>query len=133
MMNSGRVGRRFVAFVALLASTVLAAGCHHDNDPASNTTSTARASGSALKGAAYWNGSIIFNTLDGRTIALDAATGQEKWVTRLGDINKGETMTMAPLIAKGKVIVGNSGGEFGVRGWVVALDAGTGKLAWKAY
>jgi PQQ-dependent dehydrogenase (methanol/ethanol family) len=85
------------------------------------------------RGAAYWNGSIIFNTLDGRTIALDAATGQEKWVTRLADINKGETITMAPLVAKGKVIVGNSGGEFGVRGWLVALDAATGKLAWKAY
>jgi lanthanide-dependent methanol dehydrogenase len=85
------------------------------------------------RGAAYWNGSIIFNTLDGRTIALDANTGQEKWVTKLGDINKGETITMAPLVAKGKVIVGNSGGEFGVRGWLIALDAATGKLAWKAY
>jgi lanthanide-dependent methanol dehydrogenase len=85
------------------------------------------------RGAAYWNGSIIFNTLDGRTIALDAGTGQEKWVTKLADINKGETITMAPLVAKGKVIVGNSGGEFGVRGWLVALDAATGKLDWKAY
>jgi PQQ-dependent dehydrogenase (methanol/ethanol family) len=85
------------------------------------------------RGAAYWNGSVIFNTLDGRTIALDAATGQEKWVTKLGDINKGETITMAPLVARGKVIVGNSGGEFGVRGWLVALDGATGKLAWKAY
>jgi PQQ-dependent dehydrogenase (methanol/ethanol family) len=85
------------------------------------------------RGAAYWNGSVIFNTLDGRTIALDAATGQEKWVTKLADINKGETITMAPLVARGKVIVGNSGGEFGVRGWLIALDGATGKLAWKAY
>jgi PQQ-dependent dehydrogenase (methanol/ethanol family) len=85
------------------------------------------------RGAAYWNGSIIFNTLDGRTIALDAATGAEKWITKLGDINRGETITMAPIIARGKVIVGNSGGEFGVRGWLVALDAASGSMAWRAY
>ena len=64
---------------------------------------------------------------------MDAKTGKEAWKTKLGDINKGETMTMAPLVVKGKVIVGNSGGEFGVRGWVVALDAKTGKVAWKAW
>jgi PQQ-dependent dehydrogenase (methanol/ethanol family) len=85
------------------------------------------------RGAAYWNGSIIFNTLDNRTIALDAATGQEKWVAQLGDINRGETMTMAPLVVRDKVLVGNSGGEFGVRGWLTALDAGTGRQAWRAY
>ena len=85
------------------------------------------------RGAAYWNGLIIFNTLDGRTIALDAASGQEKWVTKLADINTGESITMAPLVAKDKVLVGNSGGEFGVRGWLTALDAGTGKIAWRAY
>src|SRR3954453_8527921 len=55
------------------------------------------------RGAAYWNGSIIFNTLDGRTIALDANTGAEKWITKLGDINRGETITMAPIVAHGKV------------------------------
>src|SRR5215217_4381183 len=81
------------------------------------------------RGAAYWNGLIIFNALDGRTIALDADSGAEKWITKLGDINRGESMTMAPIVAHGKVIVGNSGGEFGVRGWLVALDAATGKLA----
>jgi PQQ-dependent dehydrogenase (methanol/ethanol family) len=85
------------------------------------------------RGAAYWNGSIVFNTLDGRTIALDAATGAEKWITKLGDINRGETITMAPIVARGKVIVGNSGGEFGVRGWLVALDAASGSIAWRAY
>jgi lanthanide-dependent methanol dehydrogenase len=42
-------------------------------------------------------------------------------------------MTMAPLVAKGKVFVGNSGGEFGVRGWLTALDVGSGKIAWRAY
>jgi PQQ-dependent dehydrogenase (methanol/ethanol family) len=85
------------------------------------------------RGAVYWNGSIFFNTLDGRTIGLDAATGAEKWVTKLGDINRGETMTMAPLAAHGKILVGNSGGEFGVRGWLAALDAESGRVAWRAY
>ena len=52
---------------------------------------------------------------------------------QLGDINLGESITMAPLVVKGKVLVGNSGGEFGVRGWLAALDADTGKIAWRAY
>ena len=78
------------------------------------------------RGAAYSNGKIFYNTLDCQTVAVDAATGQELWKTKLGDINLGETMTMAPLVVKDKVLVGNSGGEFGVRGWLAALDAGTG-------
>ena len=79
------------------------------------------------------NGKIIFNTLDGQTIAVDANSGQQVWRTQLGNIQKGETITMAPLVANGKVLVGNSGGEMGVRGWLAALDEGSGKLAWKAY
>src|SRR5206468_3566245 len=59
--------------------------------------------------------------------------GKEIWKTKLGDINMGESMTMAPIVVKGKVLVGNSGGEFGVRGWITALDAGTGKIAWRGY
>src|SRR5207248_3258916 len=85
------------------------------------------------RGAAYADGAIFFNTLDGRTIGLDAATGRPKWITPLTDINKGETMTMAPLVVKDKVLVGNSGGEFGVRGWLTALDAGSGKVTWRAF
>jgi lanthanide-dependent methanol dehydrogenase len=85
------------------------------------------------RGAAYAAGSIFFNTLDGRTIAVDAVTGQPRWITQLADINKGETMTMAPLVVKGKVLVGNSGGEFGARGWLAALDAESGRIAWRAY
>jgi PQQ-dependent dehydrogenase (methanol/ethanol family) len=85
------------------------------------------------RGAVYSKGKIIFNTLDGQTIAVDANSGQQIWRTRLGNIQKGETITMAPLVANGKVLVGNSGGEMGVRGWIAALDEGTGKLAWKAF
>jgi PQQ-dependent dehydrogenase (methanol/ethanol family) len=85
------------------------------------------------RGAAYFDGKIFFNTLDDSTVAVDAQTGKQVWKTQLGDINKGETMTMAPLVVKGKVLVGNSGGEMGVRGWITALDAATGKVAWQAY
>jgi PQQ-dependent dehydrogenase (methanol/ethanol family) len=85
------------------------------------------------RGAAYADGRVFFNTLDAQTIAVDAASGKELWRTRLGDIARGESMTMAPLVVKGKVIVGNSGGEYGVRGWLAALDAATGKQAWRAY
>jgi PQQ-dependent dehydrogenase (methanol/ethanol family) len=85
------------------------------------------------RGAAYANGRIFYNTLDNHTVAVDANSGKEIWKTRLGEINKGETMTMAPLVVNNKVIVGNSGGEFGVRGWLAALDADTGQIAWRAY
>jgi lanthanide-dependent methanol dehydrogenase len=64
---------------------------------------------------------------------VDAETGEEVWKTKLGDINRGESMTMAPIVVNGKVLVGNSGGEFGVRGWITALDAGSGEIVWRAY
>jgi len=84
------------------------------------------------RGAAYANGKVFFNTLDGDTVAVDAETGKQVWRTKLGDIRLGETITMAPLPAKDKVIVGNSGGEMGVRGWAAALDQATGRVVWKA-
>lgn len=85
------------------------------------------------RGAAYANGRIYYNTLDAHTVAVDANTGKEIWKTKVGNIEIGETMTMAPIVVKNKVIVGNSGAELGVRGWVVALDAGNGKELWRAY
>jgi PQQ-dependent dehydrogenase (methanol/ethanol family) len=85
------------------------------------------------RGLVYDNGRLFFNTLDNHTIALDAATGKVVWNTKVGDINLGETMTMAPLVVKGRVLVGDSGGEMGVRGWLKALDEGSGKVVWTAY
>jgi lanthanide-dependent methanol dehydrogenase len=85
------------------------------------------------RGPAYANGRIFYNTLDGRTLAVDARSGKLIWQRQLGNIQIGETMTMAPIVANGKVIVGNSGGEMGVRGWIAALDAGSGRVAWKAF
>ena len=85
------------------------------------------------RGVGYADGRIFVNTLDTQTIALDAASGRELWRVKLGDISRGETITMAPLVVKGKVLVGNSGGELGVRGWLTALDAATGRIAWRAW
>jgi PQQ-dependent dehydrogenase (methanol/ethanol family) len=85
------------------------------------------------RGPAYADGKIIYSLLDTEVVAVDAESGAQVWRTTVGDINKGETFTTAPLIVKGKVIVGNSGGELGVRGYVAALDVGSGKLLWKAY
>jgi PQQ-dependent dehydrogenase (methanol/ethanol family) len=85
------------------------------------------------RGPAFADGKIAFNTLDNHVVAVDAATGKELWKTQVGNINTGETMTMAPLVVKGLVLVGNSGGEMGVRGWLKALDLDRGTVRWTAY
>jgi len=85
------------------------------------------------RGGAFADGKIFFNALDGQTVAVNAATGAEVWKVKLADTNHGETMTMAPLVVKDKVLVGNSGGELGVRGWLTALDVKTGRIAWRAF
>jgi PQQ-dependent dehydrogenase (methanol/ethanol family) len=85
------------------------------------------------RGPVYADGKVIITTLDDHVAAVDANTGKEIWKTKVGNIDIGETMTMAPLVVHDKVLVGNSGGEMGVRGWLTALDLATGKEAWRAY
>jgi alcohol dehydrogenase (cytochrome c) len=85
------------------------------------------------RGPTFANGRIYFTTLDAHVAAVNAETGEEIWKVKLGEINRGETMTMAPLVVRDKVIVGISGGEYGVRGWIEALNAEDGKSVWKAY
>ncbi len=85
------------------------------------------------RGAAYADGKIIYNLLDAHTVAVDAESGREVWRATIGDINLGETITMAPLVVKNLVLVGNSGGELGVRGKIVALDVSTGREVWRGY
>jgi PQQ-dependent dehydrogenase (methanol/ethanol family) len=85
------------------------------------------------RGGTLSNGRFFYATLDGYALAIDAATGAEAWKTKLGDINQGETITMAPLVVGDKVLVGNSGGEMGVRGWLTALHVSDGSVAWRAY
>ena len=85
------------------------------------------------RGAVFADNKVIYNTLDAQTVAVDARTGREVWRNRVGDVNIGETFTMAPIVVHRKVIVGNSGAELGVRGYVVALDLGSGREVWRAY
>jgi lanthanide-dependent methanol dehydrogenase len=85
------------------------------------------------RGAVFADGKIIYNTLDAHTVAVDAGSGKQGWKTRVGNIDVGETLTQAPMVVKDKVIVGNSGGELGVRGWVLALAVSDGRELWRAY
>jgi PQQ-dependent dehydrogenase (methanol/ethanol family) len=84
------------------------------------------------KGVAYADGKILVSTLDTHVYALDAKTGKVVWSVQNGDPQLGQTMTIAPLVVHDKVIVGISGGEYGVRGFLTAYDLKTGKLAWRA-
>ena len=85
------------------------------------------------RGAAYANGKIFYNLLEASTVAVDVRDGRQVWRTRVGNLARGETMTMAPIVVKNLVLVGNSGGELGVRGYLAALDIETGKEVWRAY
>ena len=85
------------------------------------------------RGVAAWSGKIIAATLDGRLRALDAATGRLVWEVQTTDVNQPYSITGAPRVVNGKVIIGNSGAEYGVRGYVTAYDAETGKQVWRFY
>ncbi len=85
------------------------------------------------RGVAVWEKKVFVGTLDGRLVALDAATGKPVWETLTTDPNFRYTISGAPRVVKGKVIIGNGGGELGVRGYVSAYDAQTGKLVWRFY
>ena len=91
------------------------------------------------RGVASWNGKLYFGTFDGRLIALDAKTGKLVWsvytIPKTGSLGQQRSYTVdgAPRIAKGRVIIGNGGAEFGARGFVSAFDAETGKLDWRFY
>ena len=88
---------------------------------------------SVHRGVNYADGKILMATLDGHVLALNAETGEELWNVVNADPTRGETMTMAGLVVKTNYIVGVSGGEFGIRGWVAAYDINSGEQMWKAY
>ena len=85
------------------------------------------------RGVAIWEGKVYVGTYDGRLIALDARNGRKRWEVVTVDRKQPYTITAAPRIIKGRVIIGNGGAEFGVRGYVTAYDARTGKQAWRFY
>jgi len=85
------------------------------------------------RGVAVWKGRVYVGTIDGRLIALDAATGKPVWSVVTVDQKKPYTITMAPRVVRDKVYIGNSGAELGVRGYLSAYDAATGKLVWRFY
>ena len=84
------------------------------------------------RGPVYAEGKIVYNLLDGHTVAIDAMTGRELWKTKVADLATGETITMAPLIVGDRVLVGPSGGEYGIHGWLKGLDLATGSIVWSA-
>jgi quinohemoprotein ethanol dehydrogenase len=85
------------------------------------------------RGIAIYQGKIIAPVIDGRLEALDAETGKPVWEARVAYPQENYTITMAPRIAKGKVIIGVSGSEYPVRGFFAAYDANTGQFAWRFY
>jgi len=86
---------------------------------------------STSRGLAVLGDTLFFATLDAKLIALDATTGAVRWQTSVAETREGYTITVAPLIAKDAVVVGISGGEFGVRGFLSAYGAADGKLRWR--
>src|SRR5690625_3564198 len=89
--------------------------------------------GAQSRGLIYADGMLVINSLDGQLFTLDAETGEEIWNVAVTDLDISETTTNAPLVVDNLVIIGNEGGERGVRGWVAAHDLHTGEEVWKFY
>ena len=85
------------------------------------------------RGVAVWQGQVFVGALDGRLIALDAETGKVNWEVATFDPTLPYTITGAPRVIKGKVLIGNGGAEFGVRGFLAAYDVSTGERVWRFY
>ncbi len=89
--------------------------------------------GSNNRGVAMLGDTLYMGTLDAHVVAIDARTGTRLWDKALADLNLGYSITMAPLVVKDEIVVGLGGGEFGIRGFITALDARTGAEKWKFY
>lgn len=85
------------------------------------------------RGVGLYKDRVYLATVDAHVVALDANTGKKVWDTPIGDWKEGEYSTLSPLVADGKILVGASGGEYGIRGAITALNADTGEVAWKTY
>jgi quinohemoprotein ethanol dehydrogenase len=89
--------------------------------------------GPVNRGVAIYQGRVYVGLLDGRLVALDAKTGEVRWSVQTTPPGSDYSITGAPRIVKGRVLIGNGGGEYGVRGYLTAYDAETGKQAWRWY
>jgi alcohol dehydrogenase (cytochrome c) len=89
--------------------------------------------GNVNRGVAVANGKVFVCTLNAHVLALDATSGECLWDVTSGDVRAGESLTVAPLVVKDRVVVGSSGGEFGVRGHLDAYDMATGERVWRCY
>ena len=89
--------------------------------------------GSVNRGLAVLGDTLFMATLDAHLVAIDARSGKPLWNTKVADSEAGYTMTLAPLVVKDKVLVGVAGGEYGIRGFIAAYNAKTGKEAWRFY
>ena len=87
--------------------------------------------GSVNRGLGILGDVLFMGTLDSQLVALDARTGRPLWKTVVADYKAGYSLTLAPLVIKDKVLIGTAGGEYGIRGFVAAYDARTGKEAWR--
>lgn len=85
------------------------------------------------RGVAVWQGKVYVGTIDGRLVALDAGDGSVLWDVNTIDRTRPYTITGAPRIIKGKVIIGNGGAEYGVRGYITAYDVNSGQQVWRFY
>src|SRR5436853_215155 len=135
-----------VAVASLVAAPLCGQGSAGVGDPAAapphavvTNDMLLQAAGSAVcgpnnRGVAVAGGSVFLGTLDDELVALDAATGKEKWAVKVGDgPEAGYTETMAPLVIGDNVIIGTSGAEYGIRGYVKAFNAASGALVWTWY
>jgi PQQ-dependent dehydrogenase (methanol/ethanol family) len=100
---------------------------------AESLSTTVHCCGPVNRGVAVYGGRVYEGTLDGRLVALDARTGRRVWSVRVADNERGYAVDGAPVAADGKVIVGISGAEYGIRGFVTAYDAATGAMVWRFY
>lgn len=85
------------------------------------------------RGVAVYKNKVYLATLDAHVVALDSATGKVVWDKKIGDYTYAETFTIMPMALRGKIIFGTAGAEYGVRGWIAAIDADTGAPVWKTY
>src|SRR5262249_47318331 len=98
-----------------------------------NSTDVRPCCGSVNRGLAILGDTLFLATLDAHLIALDSKTGRPVWDVKVANPASGYAMTLAPLVVKDKVIIGVGGGEFGIRGFIAAYDAKTGREAWRFY